>query len=379
MGTQQTSVRVGVAATGALAALVVGLGGTANAVPPPNGTVDQLAVVGSDTTYSFMSTFTKAFNANTGFNKDHDKMINIAANPTGNQTIPAQGACKTARTYGLKHLPPDGSTAGRQALYGTDGLMENANNPSTGCLDIARSSGSRDPAVDPATAQFFAYAKDAVSYTYWGSGPANLSQSDLQAIYTCSKTTWQQIPGSGKTGTILRYLPQDGSGTRDFFLKTVLGGVTVAPSSAACPLDETVQENTGTAVPKAKQAKAILPYSAGQWVVQNKSGSGDKTAGNKIGAINGVKAATGDGKTAAPNSKAILSGSFLGSRFLYNVLDTRIPSYAQALRAVGVDNTGAGLLCNGSQSSAISKAGFVPLAKGATGGGVSVASFCRRS
>ena len=381
MGTQQTSVRVAVAATGALAALVVGFGaGTANAVPPANGTADVLAVVGSDTTFNFMTAFTKTFNANTTVNKDRDKMINIAAKPTGNQTIPAQGACTTPRTYGLGHLPPDGSGAGRTALYGTDGLMENADNTSTGCLDIARSSGSRDAAVDPATAKFFAYAKDAVSYTYWGAGPANLSQADLQAIYTCSKTTWQQIPGSGKTGTILRYLPQSGSGTRDFFLKTVLGGVTVAPSTTACPLDETVQENTGSAVPSAKRAKAILPYSAGQWVVQNKSGgAADKTAGNKIGALNGVKAATGNGTTAKPNTGGILDGSFLGSRFLFNVLDTRIPSYGQALRAVGVDAKGAGLLCNGSQAAAISKAGFVPLAKGATGGGLTVASACRLS
>ncbi len=378
MGTKHTLSRVAVAATGALAVVALG-GGTALAVPPPNGSVQQLAIVGSDTTFNFMTQFTKVYNANTTINKDRDKLINIAAKPTANQTIPAEGACTTARTYGVGHLPPDGSGAGRKALYGTDGLAENANNTTTGCLDIARSSGARDVATDPNTAQFFAFAKDAVSYTYWGAGPANLSQADLQAIYTCTKTNWNQVAGSGKAGTIQRYLPQVGSGTRDFFLKTVLGGVTVAPSTAACPLDETVQENTGTAVPAAKRGTAILPYSAGQWVVQNKAAGADKTAGNNIGAINGVKAANGNGKTANPNTPKILDGSFLGSRFLFNVLDTRIPSYTEALRAVGVDNNGPGLLCGGSLGGAIKNAGFVPLPKAITGGGITVASTCRLS
>lgn len=379
MDTTRPALRVVGAAAGTLAVIAMS-GGTALAVPPPDGHIQQLAVVGSDTTHNFMTTFTKAWNANTTINKDHDHMINIAALPTVNQTIPAEGACTTARTYGLKNLPPDGSTAGRQALYGTDGVAIDANNPSTGCLDIARSSSPRDPAVDPNTAQFFAYAKDAVSYTYWGAGPANLSQTQLEDIYTCHKTTWQQIPGSHKTGTILRYLPQAGSGTASFFEKTVLAGVTIAPSSPSCPLNDTVQENTGTAVPKANQGRAILPYSAGQWVVQNKAGGkADLTAGNNIGAINGVKPATGNGSTAAPNSKSILNGTFLGSRYLYNVLDTRIPSYAASLRAVGADNSGPGLLCNGSQAKAIQAAGFVPIAKGATGGGVAASSTCRLS
>ena len=379
MGTKNTSLRVAVAATGALAALALG-GGTAQALPGPNGTVQQLAIVGSDTTFNFMNAYSTVFNSNTTLNKDHDKLLNIAAKPTGDQTIPAEGKCTADRTYGLGHLPPDGSGAGRKALYGTDGNPENTNNTATGCLDIARSSGARDSAADPATAQFFAYAKDAVSYTYFGPGPANLSQSDLQSIYTCGVTDWGQIAGSGKTGTIQRYLPQIGSGTRDFFLKTVLGGVSVAPSSVACPLDETVQENTGTDIPTAKRGNSIEPYSAGQWVQQNVAGgTGDKTANNKIGAINGVKAVNGNGATAKPATTAILDGTFLGNRFLFNVLDTRIPSYSQALRAVGVDNTGASLLCSGSQAQLIRNAGFVPLPGAATGGGISRISSCRKS
>ena len=374
-----TSLRVAAVAASALSAVVV-VAGSASAVPGPNGKVDVLAAVGSDTTYNFMEGFANRFNANTTFNKDRDVLVNIAAFPTTDETIPANGACTTSRTYGPSNLPPAGSSAGRKALYGTDGLPENADNTTTGCLDIARSSGARDSSVDPSTSKFFAYAKDAVSFAYWGASGKNLTQAQLESIYTCQVTKWGQIPGSGKSGTILRYLPQAGSGTRDFFLKTVLGGVTVAPSTTACPLDETIQENDGTQIPVADQARAILPYSVGQWVLQNKTGgSADISAGNKIGLINGVRPVNGDGAQAAPNSSVILDGSFLGSRFLYNVLDTRLPSYAAAIRVVGVDNGSAGLLCNGSQTSFIKNSGFVPLTKDVTGGGVTLQSYCRVS
>ena len=42
--------------------------------------------------------------------------------------------------------------------------------------------------------------------------PANLTRAQLQGIYNCTFTNWNQVGGSN--GQIERYWPQSGSGTR---------------------------------------------------------------------------------------------------------------------------------------------------------------------
>ena len=119
--------------------------------------------------------------------------------------------------------PPNGSSAGITAL----------SNDTTGEIDWARSSRGPNPG-ETGTKQFWAYALGAVdTVKFPGSNqPAKLTQQDLIGIYTCSASThkpaitnWKQI--GGKSGAIVRYAPQAGSGTLSFFQTKLLGGHTV--------------------------------------------------------------------------------------------------------------------------------------------------------
>ncbi|WP_279580946.1 substrate-binding domain-containing protein [Fodinicola feengrottensis] len=229
---------------------------------------------------------------------------------------------------------------------------------------MARSSGGPRVGTDPSgNAVYDQFALDAVSFATFGSAPLNLTLTQIRSIYNCNVTDWSAIAGSGKTGTIHRYLPQAGSGTRSFFIATILGG-TFAPNSATCPLDESLQENDATGVAAANQSTALMAYSAGQWVYQNvgEFHAVDKTAGNWIGTIAGVAPATGDGATATINASAVKDGSFVGSRGLFFVTDNRLgANFTAAQRVVGLNQTGVSPLCNGDVSSVITDLGFVPL------------------
>ena len=118
----------------------------------------------------------------------------------------------------------------------------------------------RRGATDPATFEYYGFAKDAVSWAHFpGNAPADLTVEQLRAIYSCVATNWNQV--GGQDATIVRYLPPTGSGTRSFFVGTVLG----AEPSTDCGTVKTAGENDGSAVPAEDRDTAILPYSVAQW------------------------------------------------------------------------------------------------------------------
>jgi ABC-type phosphate transport system substrate-binding protein len=92
---------------------------------------------------------------------------------------------------------------------------------------------------------------------------AGLSAQELVSIYTCSITTWNNLPGNsgGSTATIVPMEPQAGSGTLSTFLadlKTANGGT--APTIGGCV--QTVEENDPfSIVNNASPANAIAPFS----------------------------------------------------------------------------------------------------------------------
>ena len=129
---------------------------------------------------------------------------------------------------------------------------------------------------------------------------------------------------------------------------------------------KTAQENDGTAVPAADRPGAILPYSVAQWVGQANGGTPDLRGGVVVGAIGGENPVSGPDASGRyePNAAVVGGSTFVGVRTVYNVLDTRLPSYAQAKRIVGFDATGPGFLCSGKQAvtAILKKFGFTPLA-----------------
>ena len=126
-------------------------------------------------------------------------------------------------------------------------------------------------------------------------------------------------------------------------------------------------------MPDANRPTAILPYSFAQYRAQAAGTVTDIRGGALIGSISGV----------APTVTTVSNGTFLGVRYVYNVLDNTGPSYAKAMNFVGVassDNGGNGYLCanNTAVQDTISAYGFVPLSLAPAGPGLP-SSRCRKN
>ena len=135
--------------------------------------------------------------------------------------------------------PPNGSGQGKTALAGEETLAANAQ----GCIDFSRSSSPPAPhsesltngdgeTGDPSASNldYYAYALDGVAPLVGSDAPSTvrsaggdtgatkgLTLAQVQAIYECVDTNWDQITVDGVTGgnsPIALFWPQSGSGTR---------------------------------------------------------------------------------------------------------------------------------------------------------------------
>jgi ABC-type phosphate transport system substrate-binding protein len=321
------------------------------------GGAHTLALVGSDTTFDVMNAVSNEFN---------DSSTNTAANVPpvlgsgGSFTVPADKRCGE-QTYNSGNPPPNGSSAGVSALAAD----------SNGCVDIARSSRDKRD-TDPSNLEFYAFARDAVTWARFsgacpggdaapqGCAPTNLTQDQLKGIYLCTEpggvpaiTNWAQVGGDNEP--IKRYLAQPGSGTYAFFAGTILGLSTSQQNvldDSACATGSKpirVQENDGTKV--GDKARGIVNYSFGQWTAQKNGVVPNIRGGAQLAQINGV----------APNPTNIANASFLGVRYVNNVVKTGSPSYGPAIDFVGVDSGGNGFLCtnDATKNSIVTTYGFV--------------------
>jgi phosphate transport system substrate-binding protein len=368
--------RVGLAALLVAAALPAILStGTANAVPAPNGTADALGVVGSDTIQDVTDAIATQWNAdNTNNPAPRDTIYNVKAFFSGTKTVPSDGVAScTSLTYaqtptGTQVQAPAGSGAGKTALANSVAAGD-------GCVDVARSS-SGPSASDPAAFEYYAFARDAVSWasTTGANSPANVTLAQLQGIYNCTITNWQTV--GGKNSAIRRYLPQAGSGTRNFFISNILGFDPTTISTSACPAVRISNENDFTSIPTADRSRAIVPYSAGQWISQLNKVVPDLHAVSRIRGIDGRNPVIYNSglQTAKADTTVYNSPNFQGGRNVYYVLDSDSVQYPAALRTFGFNSTGPSALCAGTYNSTITKYGFATLPD--SGGN---SRFCRLS
>ena len=220
------------------------------------------------------------------------RQFNLGDRGAANETVVGDAFCNQTAygpVSGAGVFPvPEGSDAGRDALKrSVAGVYPSAPiGAGRGCIDIARSDvGPRpaEPSGDSATFQYFAFALDAVM---WASpsmqAPPFMSRDQLRAIYQCEYTDWAQVGGG--PGPIQRFLPPPSSGERHTFVTGVLGlwpeysfSEQPAPEGSvfACPAAIEIQESKGTQLllespnHSAFYDRAILPYSAGRFVMQS--------------------------------------------------------------------------------------------------------------
>ena len=305
------------AATGAVTLSVLTFtAGPASAAVDPDDTpgtpvAADLVGVGSDTSQHAIFLAAQGYNGQTP--APVNKVFTYAA--TGGGTVPIPGG-----DIGR----PNGSGAGKALLYGGGNDTD---------VDFARSSSPNNTTENGAGLQAFPFALDTLVMTVSGNvasnAPTGLTNAQLLDIYKGNVTNWSQIPGGG-TGTIKPLIPQNGSGTRSFFLaqlKALNSNVDVVLGAAVTE----VQEHDPT--PIQGDANAIAPFSKGR---AGLSGTA-------------LRVETG----------------FSADRALYNVVRGTDIASPDVLAFMG----DTGYLCSDKATAAIEAAGFRQLSR-ATAGGV---------
>jgi len=241
---------VATALTASAVALSAGPASAAVVVDPDDTTgvtltTADLIGVGSDTTQHAMKLFADAWNAS---GQAPVKMGTFAATSGGEINLPSGAITR-----------PKNSGEGRAKLYGAGNNTD---------VDFARSSGAISPDEANQGLQMFPFALDtlvmAVSNSTASHAPASLTLDQVLGIYKGTYTNWSQLGGT--SGAIIPMIPNDGSGTRSFFLdqlKTANGGVAVTPIGTWV----TVQEHDPA--PIMGEANAIAPFSKGRASLTN--------------------------------------------------------------------------------------------------------------
>lgn len=122
-----------------------------------------------------------------------------------------------------------------------------------GVADVARGAvsignSSRDPkSSDPSGVFFNKIARDAICLVTNPKNPvANLSQEQIQAIYSGKVRNWSDIPGATATGSINLVGRTAASGTQDAFQKIFMGSASVSSVLSAKASNGLVQQTVQT-------------------------------------------------------------------------------------------------------------------------------------
>jgi hypothetical protein len=296
-----------VALGAALGVVVAGLAiaAPASADPVSNGYV----LVGSDT-------LDAASNALANGTTVGGSALRVTAGGNNIASFDAFGSTTIqAKPNGPYFGRPQGSGDGVKALSRSiDGAAWNKNGVSVsiaGQVDIARSSSGPASANPSGPLLYVPFGRDAVSYAYKlgagvtsASGIENLSRDQLTQIYNGTLTSIGGV-------TVAPKLPQDGSGTRSFWLKAI--SVTT-PSGVPDAGTTTLQENNATAfaATAAPNTVAIVPFSAAAWIAQSNNVAPNTigTSAVQLGSIGGAAPFTGTGSTLVPESAFYSSSTF---------------------------------------------------------------------
>lgn len=304
------------AAAGALAlAAAVGLAPAATADPgqyhkPFVPDASDIVGVGSDTTQFVVNDLAdgtydnalrtakrKAFVAGYNAKNPADRLASFDAFRPG--TTPPKAGDPIVLRPRMSIARPDGSSAGITALLASPRLPGTDHD----VIDFARSSRGPKESGEQSLA-FIKFAVDSVAWARNASlkpAPGNLTQAQLKGIVNCTTTNWKQVGGPNLPIVVM--VPQEGSGTRSFYLKKL--GIT-DPGKAGLACWKTVQEHDST--PVIRNRGAIAPFSVARYLAPK----GAVVRGMVLGSL--------DGKPATVSRGRLLNTSYPFTRDVYNVV-----------------------------------------------------------
>lgn len=335
----------------------IGLAGPANADPSTS-----YVAVGSDTIQDVMNQF--AADETPGAIGSWDAVNPVSA--VAHEDITPKVGCSMTRPNGSG----EGLSALRKSINPSTTAAQLADPPEPGCVDIARSSSG--PGANASTngaLQYIPFALDAVATAtgpataVTGSDPAvataithaddftlgtQASPGALIKLYRdCASVVVDGVtynPNTAAAGEqqIHLYVPQAGSGTRNFWASTLGFSATTLPScvhDTSVVTSAQVQEHDGTVY--AGDADAFGPFSIAQFIAQ---GNGHHDRRHNV-AIHSLNPAASNGSAVAPVVDGSLNEAYPITREVYNIVKrSRITS-----GSADFDATLAGLL-SGSDS-----------------------------
>src|SRR5215469_16746663 len=172
---------------------------TVSAAPAENSAVG----LGAQTQQGLVDQFTGDYNSTVKSSTATHLYNWDAINPVTGQI----GDTITVKSTCASFARPDGSSAGIVQLA----KFQQTGDGKFDCANFANSSrprGSSDPPFAPGGVAFVALAGDAVTWATPATtdAPKSLTVAQLNAIYTCTDTNWNQV--GGKNATIKPFLPQ---------------------------------------------------------------------------------------------------------------------------------------------------------------------------
>jgi hypothetical protein len=243
--------------------VLAGAGATVAVASAPAGASNtEMTAAGSFTTFFMMHALFPEVN-----------MINpLPESGSETQSIASDSlTCSGGITYSTSLQPPNGSGQGKTALANEEPGGTAAADP--GCIDFSRSSSPPAPHAEtltnggtetgdpsPSHLDYYAYALDGVAPLVGTDAPTSarvagsdtgtnngLTLAQIQAIYECVDTNWDQITVNGVVGAnspIVLFWPQSGSGTRAVYTD-VLGFDPTHPGTAPSTCTTNTQPITG--------------------------------------------------------------------------------------------------------------------------------------
>ena len=270
------------------AMVLAGCGATvAVAAAPAGASNTEMTGVGSFTTYFMMHALFPEIN-----------LINPLpeANTSETQSIaPDSSTCVGGVTYTTTNAPPNGSGKGKTALAAEESSASFTAG-TEGCIDFSRSSSPPAPATEtlgvsgktesgdpsPSNLDYYAYALDGVAPLVGNDAPSTirvagadtgatkgLTLAQLQSIYECRTTNWDQVTVDGVAGgnsPIALFYPQSGSGTRAVMTDVLGFDPTVTTTSntlcttATAPIASFASTVGGSAVPNEENTEDGIIY-----------------------------------------------------------------------------------------------------------------------
>jgi len=307
--------RVNKAVIGGLVALTAATGLLASTIQPASADPTRpYAATGSDTIQDVWNGLTNDFGAVAPSIASWNAFV---APPSGTAAGTYTSFIQT-KTGGSFFLRPSGSGEGQKSVSAVwDPAYASHQYPSgTGAVlnhedvDFGRSSGG--PAAGTGL-KFLPFARDAVAIAfnpYSTLTTVDLTTGQIAELYNGVDNTGDAVvtfdsqPATAATKVFINgvevhpRIPQNGSGTRSFFLGAI--GVTTAQLAPYIPVPNNTVDNGGLPENDGHQIATdgdLIPFSAAQWIAQSNGKATDTTGGLSLAKVNGLAPTSGSAPT----------------------------------------------------------------------------------